>query len=136
MVLPPGLGWSVGDVAKLISLSIKIYAAYNDVHKNSSKQYQLLAQEINRFREVLELLKKTLEDFGQARFPYFEDVNATLMECYQFLAGYDVLKDKKGVAYHFKTIKWTTEESNIARLHREITGHVQYIGLYIDHLKL
>lgn len=129
-------GWSVGDIAQFISLSFKIYQAFNDGNKNSSRQHAVLAGQVKRFGEALELLKSTLEGLGQTRFPYYEDVKSTLEQCDKFLTGYDVLKEKKGITYHVKTVKWLTEEESIAGLHSEIRGHEQFIQLYIAHLQL
>lgn len=134
----PAFGWSVGDVVKLIEVSVTVYKAFNDARKNSSRQFQLLTDEFGRFHTCLELLHNLLKEHNKNLYFGHDQFQATLEECHEFLQEYAVLGDRrKSVAKFFKTIGWTNEEqSTITRLRTAVHGHAHVIGLYTDYMNL
>src|SRR2546423_7933487 len=59
----PGLGWSAGDVIKIIEVSTTLYSAFRDGYKNSENQVQLLVKEFMRFHEFLQKLAQLLRKY-------------------------------------------------------------------------
>jgi adenylate kinase family enzyme len=137
-MVPAGLGWSVGDIIKLVEVSLVVYQAFNDARTNSSRQFQLLTDEFGRFHTCLELLHNVLEEHNKRLYFGHEHFKATLQECQDFLAKYSVLGDRRNSFVRFiKTIGWTTEErGTINRLRTAVHGHAHVIGLYIGYMTL
>jgi hypothetical protein len=134
----PGFGWSAGDVAKLIEVSIVIYQAFNDARKNSSRQFQLLTEEFQRFQMCLELVRDLLEQHNRKLYFGYEQFKATLEDCQDFMNKYAVLGDRSfSFAKIFKTIEWTIDEkSTITRLRTAAHGHAHVINLYVGYMNL
>jgi hypothetical protein len=137
-MLPPGFGWSAGDIIKLIEVSVKIYAAFQDANKNSSKQTRILVDEFTRFHKFLLLLKDLLEKYGKPLPFGYDEFRETLRECESFIKPYaDSLLDRgKGFKKAWKTIAFTWNDKDVDRLRKQVTGHVQSLNLIINYLTL
>jgi hypothetical protein len=134
----PGFGWSAGDIVKLIEASVVIYQAFNDARKNSSRQFQLLTDEFKRFHVCLELLRHLLEEHNKNLYFGYEQFEATLKECEDFLQKYAVLGDRPfSFAKFVRTIEWTIDEKRtINRLRTAVHGHAHVIDLYVGYMNL
>ena len=134
----PGLGWSAGDVIKIIEVSTTLYSAFRDGYKNSENQVQLLVKEFMRFHEFLQKLAQLLRKYERPLPFGYEDFEKTMKDCVNFLQPYaDALIDrKKSIPKAFYTVKFTTAEKNVERLRKQVDGHVQSLSLYISYLQL
>ena len=62
---PAGFGWSVGDVIRLIEISVVVYKAFIDARRNSSRQLGLLTEKFERFHRSFELLRSLVEEHNK-----------------------------------------------------------------------
>lgn len=122
---------------KLVEVSFVIYRAFQDAHKNSSRQFQLLVDEFARFHTSLELLKSLLEEHNKKLYFGYDQFKDTLKECKEFLDGYSVLAERRiSIGKIFQTIGWTTEDATIRRLVGAVRGHAHVINLYYGYMNL
>ncbi|OCK82251.1 hypothetical protein K432DRAFT_229778 [Lepidopterella palustris CBS 459.81] len=137
-MLPPGFGWSPGDLVKLIELSTRVYSALADAQKNSSNQVKLLVKEFNRFHEFLKALSRLLERYGRPLPFGSDDFKETLKECEKFIQPYaDALIDRRpSITYAYHAVKFVSEDKDVERLRKQVDGHVQSLKLYIGYLTL
>lgn len=131
------IGWSVGDIIKLVEVSAKVYAAFQDARQNSSRQVQILVDEFTRFHQFLVQLKQLLDKYHKPLLGY-EGFKETLKECEEFLKPYSdrLIDRKKSIAKGWATIKFVWEDKDVERLRKQVAGHVQSLQLYINFLTL
>lgn len=126
-------GWSIDTVIALITVSWKVYAAFEGVH-NASAEYQALVQDYSAFHHGLGQLQELLEQYRVPVVFGCDTWQRTIEACQKFQSHNALLQiDPKSTRDSFSkalaTVRWPFNK-DIPRLRREIATSLHIASLY------
>jgi hypothetical protein len=127
-------GWSVSDIALIISRCDKLCSA----HANSggaASQFDHLIEQVKLFKSVWKLLRDEIQPLGTKVYIAHTPIVKTLGECQAFLARFTV-RSQPVNSPRLSASHWVPgNEQRAEYLQIQLNSHTQQLQIYLDLLQ-